>query len=274
MSITAYGPPFCSTDPNFKQKDWAAVPGACDSNAFGQAGRFEKPVVHKPIIPELEARKPPYEPHDAGLKRTLRDMLGDGDWDHLRVYADGRSEEGGSKVEWATANQPVFYNKTSTPELCPTMEQLGEVAGGEKLEWKKIDVEQAVRNWWSDSEFLDGTTVREVLSGEKTLHTDSDSDEHDDDEDDDALADLIRHEAPWEKKHQVGGTHYSDMAVQPWDFSRATMSPAEYCGYHVGTVNGYLGRHKLKGGLQDIKKAHHHLSELIRYFEEDEEYPW
>jgi hypothetical protein len=42
----------------------------------------------------------------------------------------------------------------------------------------------------------------------------------------------------------------------------------------VGTVNGYLGRHKLKGGLQDIKKAHHHLSELIRYFEEDEEYPW
>ena len=244
MSITAYGPPFCSTDPNFKQKDWAAVPGACDSNAFGQAGRFEKPVVHKPIIPELEARKPPYEPHDAGLKRTLRDMLGDGDWDHLRVYADGRSEEGGSKVEWATANQPVFYNKTSTPELCPTMEQLGEVAGGEKLEWKKIDAEQAARDWWSDSEFLDGTTVREVLEQEKEKA----------------------------RSEQVGGTHYSDLSIQPWDAMRAWFTPAEYASYHIGTVIGYLSRHRRKGGLSDIKKAHHHLSELIRYFEEEEEY--
>lgn len=74
--------------------------------------------------------------------------------------------------------------------------------------------------------------------------------------------------------HQVGGTHYAEMSVQPWTAIKAWMSPGEYAGYHVGTVIGYLSRHKKKGRLTDIKKAKHHLEELIRYFEEDEEYPW
>ncbi len=74
--------------------------------------------------------------------------------------------------------------------------------------------------------------------------------------------------------HQVGGTHYAEMSVQPWSAMKAWMSPEEYAGYHVGTVIGYLSRHKKKGALQDILKAKHHLEELVRYFEEDEEYPW
>lgn len=76
------------------------------------------------------------------------------------------------------------------------------------------------------------------------------------------------------KSTQVGGTHYAEMEVQPWDAMRAWMNPSEYAAYHIGTVIGYLARHKKKGGLTDIKKSHHHLSELIRYFEEEEEYPW
>lgn len=76
------------------------------------------------------------------------------------------------------------------------------------------------------------------------------------------------------KSTQVGGTHYAEMAVQPWEAMRAWMSPAEYTAYHVGTVIGYLSRHKKKGGLTDIKKAKHHLEELVRYFEEEEEYSW
>jgi hypothetical protein len=89
-----------------------------------------------------------------------------------------------------------------------------------------------------------------------------------------ALAKLLKQEAPWEKKHQVGGTHYSDMAVQPWDAMRAWMSPEEYIGYHVGTIIGYLSRHKAKGSEQDLHKAGHHMDELRRYLKEDEEYPW
>jgi hypothetical protein len=52
------------------------------------------------------------------------------------------------------------------------------------------------------------------------------------------------------------------------------MSPAEYIGYHVGTIIGYLSRHKAKGGEQDLQKAGHHMDELRRYLKEDEEYPF
>ena len=86
----------------------------------------------------------------------------------------------------------------------------------------------------------------------------------------DVVEDLVKDS----KSTQVGGTHYAEMSVQPWDAMRAWMSPEEYTGYHVGTVLGYLSRHKKKGGLTDIQKAKHHLEELIRYFEVDEEYPY
>jgi hypothetical protein len=90
----------------------------------------------------------------------------------------------------------------------------------------------------------------------------------------DALASLLKEKAPWEKSHQVGGTHYSELSIQPWDAMRAWMSPAEYIGYHVGTIIGYLSRHKAKGGEQDLQKAGHHMDELRRYLKEDEEYPF
>lgn len=76
------------------------------------------------------------------------------------------------------------------------------------------------------------------------------------------------------KSTQVGGTHYAEMAVQPWSAMKAWMSPEEYIGYHVGTVIGYLSRHKKKGGEVDIDKALHHLKELSRYLKEDAEYPY
>lgn len=75
-------------------------------------------------------------------------------------------------------------------------------------------------------------------------------------------------------QYQVGGDHYTNMVIQPWDAAKAWYGPVEYLGYHLITANAYLARHKSKGGLQDIKKARHHLDELIRYFEEDEDYPY
>ena len=73
---------------------------------------------------------------------------------------------------------------------------------------------------------------------------------------------------------QVGGTHYAEMKIQPWDAINVWSTPEMVLGYHVNTAVSYLARFRAKGGLQDIKKAHHHLSELIRYFEEEEEYPF
>lgn len=74
------------------------------------------------------------------------------------------------------------------------------------------------------------------------------------------------------KTTQVGGTHYAEMAVQPWDFYKAIFSPSGYCDYHVGSVISYLSRHRKKGGLQDLKKALHHMQELVSYFENEAEY--
>lgn len=62
---------------------------------------------------------------------------------------------------------------------------------------------------------------------------------------------------------QVGGTHYRDMDIQPWEAMEAWLTPEEYRGYHKGVVIAYLARERDKGGMQDIKKATHHLQRLI-----------
>jgi hypothetical protein len=67
------------------------------------------------------------------------------------------------------------------------------------------------------------------------------------------------------RENQISGTHYKDMPIQPWDVMRAVMTREEYIAYHIGTVMAYLMRHKAKGGEQDIKKAQHHLTELVEY---------
>jgi hypothetical protein len=85
---------------------------------------------------------------------------------------------------------------------------------------------------------------------------------------------VFKDKAPPPRDTQVGGTHYAEMKIQPWDAINVWSTPEMVLGYHINTSVSYLARFRAKGGLQDIRKAHHHLSELIRYFEEEEEYPF
>ena len=62
---------------------------------------------------------------------------------------------------------------------------------------------------------------------------------------------------------QVGGSHYKDMAIQPWQAMEAWLTADEYRGYHKGVATAYLARERDKGGLDDIKKAIHHLQRLV-----------
>lgn len=56
---------------------------------------------------------------------------------------------------------------------------------------------------------------------------------------------------------QVGGNHYAGK-VQHWDWAIAVkLGPMEYA------ATKYIGRHTKKGGLEDLKKAVHHLEKLI-----------
>ena len=57
---------------------------------------------------------------------------------------------------------------------------------------------------------------------------------------------------------QVGGTHYKDKAIQPWDYIASNNM-----GYLEGNVVKYVSRWKEKGGVQDLKKAMHYLTKLI-----------
>jgi len=57
---------------------------------------------------------------------------------------------------------------------------------------------------------------------------------------------------------QFGGTHYKEMAIEPWDFISANQ-----IGYLDGTAIKYLARWKSKNGIEDLKKAIHFIEKLI-----------
>jgi len=62
---------------------------------------------------------------------------------------------------------------------------------------------------------------------------------------------------------QIGGDHYKTMPVQPWEAIEVWLTPEEVRGYHKATVTSYLAREHKKGGDDDIRKAHHHLTRLV-----------
>lgn len=67
---------------------------------------------------------------------------------------------------------------------------------------------------------------------------------------------------------QVGGTHYVNKVVQPWDAMQAWMTPEQFAGFLLGSAIAYLGRFNTegvegKGGITDIRKARHYLDKLI-----------
>jgi hypothetical protein len=61
---------------------------------------------------------------------------------------------------------------------------------------------------------------------------------------------------------QVGGSHYKDMPVQPWDVMEAVLTPEEYRGYLKGNVIKYSMRAGRKEGSDDAGKAMHYKMKL------------
>ena len=71
---------------------------------------------------------------------------------------------------------------------------------------------------------------------------------------------------------QIGGTHYKEMGAEPWGVLKQWLTPAQFKGFLLGTTVKYLARVNVKdvegkGGLQDIKKAHHTLTYLLEQLE-------
>lgn len=57
---------------------------------------------------------------------------------------------------------------------------------------------------------------------------------------------------------QVGGTHYTDMAIQPVNYIHRNG-----LGYCEGAVIKYVSRHRVEGGREDLEKARHFIDLLI-----------
>ena len=64
-------------------------------------------------------------------------------------------------------------------------------------------------------------------------------------------------------EYQIGGNHYKNLGVEPWDAIQAWMSPESFAGFLRGSAIKYVARCDKKGGLEDIKKAQHYLEKLI-----------
>lgn len=61
---------------------------------------------------------------------------------------------------------------------------------------------------------------------------------------------------------QVGGSHYKDMAVQPWTVMQAVLSEEEFRGFLKGNIIKYAMRQGRKDGSDDAGKLQHYLQKL------------
>ena len=59
-------------------------------------------------------------------------------------------------------------------------------------------------------------------------------------------------------REQIGGTHYSDLAIEPIDFITANN-----LGFCEGNVIEYISRWKAKNGVEDLEKARWYIDFLI-----------
>jgi len=62
--------------------------------------------------------------------------------------------------------------------------------------------------------------------------------------------------------HQVGGTHYKDMPVQPWELMEHLLTPEEFIGYLKGACIKYSMRAGKKDGSDDEGKLQHYMVKL------------
>ena len=65
-------------------------------------------------------------------------------------------------------------------------------------------------------------------------------------------------------KAQIGGSHYSEMAIQPAEFIHKNN-----LSFIQGNIIKYVCRYKSKGDIQDLNKAKHYIDLLIEFEEEN-----
>jgi len=63
--------------------------------------------------------------------------------------------------------------------------------------------------------------------------------------------------------------HYADKEIEVIDYIRDTLTQDQYEGYCIGNILKYVSRYRLKGGVEDLKKANYYLEDVIDRLESD-----
>ena len=61
---------------------------------------------------------------------------------------------------------------------------------------------------------------------------------------------------------QVGGQHYKNMPIQPWEVMESVLTHEEFVGFLKGNVIKYSMRAGRKEGSDDANKARHYMMKL------------
>lgn len=80
----------------------------------------------------------------------------------------------------------------------------------------------------------------------------------------DYIETTIEEEEYWKMKAndmQVGGSHYKDMGVQPWDVMESVLTREEFIGFLKGNVIKYAMRQGRKDS-DDVNKCLHYVKKL------------
>ena len=136
---------------------------------------------------------------------------------------------------------------------------------GVEIDGKYYDVDQVklhITGAWENAEFLD------ML--EKTLDVENKSETQNATTNPKTLGDVIRdkmrimeimEEDQKADDIQVGGTHYKDMPVQPWEVMASLLTPEEFRGYLKGNIIKYAMRQGKKDS-DDAGKLKHYQQKL------------
>lgn len=64
------------------------------------------------------------------------------------------------------------------------------------------------------------------------------------------------------ENRQVGGTHYTDMEIQPWTVMQSILTREEFVGFLKGNIIKYAMRQGRKDS-DDAAKCTHYISKLF-----------
>lgn len=70
---------------------------------------------------------------------------------------------------------------------------------------------------------------------------------------------------------KINPDYYKNKSIETIEVIKNELTSEEFRGYLKGQIFKYLARHRLKNGLEDLRKAQWYMDYLVKFEEEIEE---